>query len=242
MVTVMMKDQILEAAQAEEEEHSAEMLKIFSQEAEQGITTSLEAVAEEEHVDKMLTPWEKELEMMEDWLNHPEPVDDCHEQTVMQILAEEHSEELLRIFIQGAEQMMIVMPRHATTDEGKFQSEEKLKEAGDAPAGELAEVKMSEEEAEKRLGDETSEEDSAAEWPTSSTEEEEDSMGDLIDIPICRERMQPRRMHRESQPLEQMDKVIEEIRRLMSRSAAETASEEKLSRRKPAIAAGQQQQ
>jgi hypothetical protein len=157
MVTVMMKDQILEVAQAEEEEHSAEMLKIFSQETEQGITTSLGAVAEEEHVDKMLTPWEKELEMMEDWLNHPEPVDDCHEQKFMQILAEENSEELFRIFIQGAKQMMIVMPRHATTDEGKFQSEDKLKEAGDAPAGELAEVKMSEEEAEKRLGDETSE-------------------------------------------------------------------------------------
>jgi hypothetical protein len=53
--------------------------------------------AEEEHADKMLTPWEKELEMLEDWLNNPEPVDDCHEQTVMQILGEEHSTELLKI-------------------------------------------------------------------------------------------------------------------------------------------------
>jgi hypothetical protein len=32
---------------------------------------------EEEHIVKMLTPWEKELEMLEDWLNNPEPVDDC---------------------------------------------------------------------------------------------------------------------------------------------------------------------
>jgi hypothetical protein len=80
---------------AEEEEHSTEMLEIFSQEAEQGITTT--PVAEEEHADKMLTPWEMELEMLEDWLNHPEPVDDCHEQTVMQMLAEEHSEESLKI-------------------------------------------------------------------------------------------------------------------------------------------------
>jgi hypothetical protein len=30
------------------------MLEIFSQEAEQGITTALEDVAEEEHADKML--------------------------------------------------------------------------------------------------------------------------------------------------------------------------------------------
>jgi hypothetical protein len=55
------------------------MLKIFSQEAEQEITTALEAAAKEEHEDKMLTPWEMELEMLEDWLNHLEPVDDCHE-------------------------------------------------------------------------------------------------------------------------------------------------------------------
>jgi hypothetical protein len=44
----MMKEQISEAAQGKEEEHTV----------------------------KMLTPWEKELEMLEDWLNHPEPVDE----------------------------------------------------------------------------------------------------------------------------------------------------------------------
>jgi hypothetical protein len=49
----------------------------------------------------------------------------------MQMLAEEHSEESLRIFSQGAEQMMMTaMSRHATEDEGKFQSEEQLEEAG----------------------------------------------------------------------------------------------------------------
>jgi hypothetical protein len=32
---------------------------------------------EEEHTVKMITPWEKELEMLEDWLKNPEPVDDC---------------------------------------------------------------------------------------------------------------------------------------------------------------------
>jgi len=88
---------------AEEGEHSAEMIEIFSQKVEQGVTTALEVVAEEEHADKMLTPWDMELEMLEDWLNHPEPIDDCHEQTVMQMLAEENSEEWLNIFIQEAE-------------------------------------------------------------------------------------------------------------------------------------------
>jgi hypothetical protein len=54
--------------------------------------------------------------------------------------------------------------------------------------------------------------------------------------------VQPRRLHKESQPLDQLDEVIEGIRRLMLRSAAETASEEELSRGEPTIAAGQQMQ
>jgi hypothetical protein len=35
--------------------------------------------------------------MMEDWLNNPKLVDDCHEQTVMQIVGEENSIELSEI-------------------------------------------------------------------------------------------------------------------------------------------------
>jgi hypothetical protein len=50
-----------------------------------------------------------------------------------------------------------------------------------------------------------------------------------------------RRLHKESQPLEQLDMIIEEIRRLMIRSA-EAVSKGKLSRGEPAIAAGQQMQ
>jgi len=34
---------------------------------------------EEENIIDMLTPWEKELEVLEDWLNNLEPVDDCGE-------------------------------------------------------------------------------------------------------------------------------------------------------------------
>jgi hypothetical protein len=111
-------------AEGEEDEYLKEWLKDFSQVAETKITTALEVVAKEENENKMLTPWEMELEMMEDWLNHLELVDDFHEQTVMNILEKENSEELLKNFSQGAEQMMITtMSRHASIDEREFQSE-----------------------------------------------------------------------------------------------------------------------
>jgi hypothetical protein len=82
--------------------------------------------------------------------------------------------------------------------------------------------------------------ESAAEWPASATEEE-NNMGDHDDLPTDKEEVQPRRLHKESQPLEQLDMIIEEIRRLMIRSA-EAVSKGKLSRGEPAIAAGQQMQ
>jgi hypothetical protein len=54
--------------------------------------------------------------------------------------------------------------------------------------------------------------------------------------------VQWRRLHKESQPLEQLDREIEEIRRMMLRSAQEAVSKGKLSRREPTIAAGKKQQ
>ena len=42
--------------------------------------------------------------------------------------------------------------------------------------------------------------------------------------------------------MEKLEREIEEIRRLMFRSAHETSSKEKLRRRKPAIAVGKKQQ
>jgi hypothetical protein len=85
VVTVMKEemDQILEAAQEKGKEHSEEWLKIFSQEAEKETVAALKLKAKEENGDKILTPWELELEMLEDWLSHPEPVDDFHEKTIM---------------------------------------------------------------------------------------------------------------------------------------------------------------
>jgi hypothetical protein len=145
--------------------------------------TSKSTPAEEEHADEILTPWEMELKMLEDWLNHPEPVNDCHEQTVMQILEKEHSEKLLKNFSQGAEQMMTAVLRSAAEGESEFQSEEQLEEAGDAPAGELAEAKLSEKEAEQQLSDRIAELESAAEWQLNATREGKDNMGDRADLP-----------------------------------------------------------
>jgi hypothetical protein len=61
-------------------------------------------------------------------------------------------------------------------------------------------------------------------------EAEGEGMGDHENLPMCRKFLQLRRLQKQSQPLEQLDEVIEEIRRLMSRSA-ETASEERLGRK-----------
>jgi hypothetical protein len=49
VVTIMMKEKISKAAQGEEGEHTVEIL----------------------------TQWEIELRMLEDWLDNPEPTDDC---------------------------------------------------------------------------------------------------------------------------------------------------------------------
>jgi hypothetical protein len=72
-VTIMMKEKISKSSQGEEEE---------------------------EHIVEILTQWEMELRMLEDWLDNPESKDGCQE-TVMQILGEEHSTKLLKSFSQG---------------------------------------------------------------------------------------------------------------------------------------------
>jgi hypothetical protein len=83
--------------------------------------TSKSTPAEEEHANKMLTPWEMELEMLEDWLNHPELEDECHEKTVIEISRKENSEKLLKNFSQGSEQLMMsAVLRHAAEDEGEL--------------------------------------------------------------------------------------------------------------------------
>jgi hypothetical protein len=49
-----------------------------------------------------------------------EIVEDCNKQTVMHIAREEHSEELLKIFNHGAEQMETVALKLAIEDESRF--------------------------------------------------------------------------------------------------------------------------
>jgi hypothetical protein len=69
-------------------------------------------------------------------------------------------------------------------------------------------------------------------------------MGDQINLPmdLCEGNMQHKRLHEEgSQPFEQLQEVIEEIRMFMVKSSQEATSEENLRRRNPAIAAGKPQ-
>jgi len=61
-------------------------------------------------------------------------------------------------------------------------------------------------------------------------ETKEEGMGDHDDLLMCRRFLQLRRLYEQSQPLEKLDEVIEEIMELMIQST-ETSSEERLSRR-----------
>jgi hypothetical protein len=73
-------------------------------------------IEKEWNSDELLTQWEKELEMLEDWLNNPEPEDGC-QWTVMQIVGEEHLAELLKNFSLGVEQKMTAALEPATEEE-----------------------------------------------------------------------------------------------------------------------------
>jgi hypothetical protein len=58
-------------------------------------------------------------------------------------------------------------------------------------------------------------------------------MGDLVDLPICRKYVQQSKLQKENHPWEQLDEVIEGIRRLMLKSTLEAINEEKLDRKDP---------
>jgi hypothetical protein len=181
-----------EEAEAEgESEHSEEWLSIFSREDEKTATwevaeeekevVALKLAAKEakEQADRIITPWEMELEMLEDWLNNPEP----------------------------------------TRELTEF---------------ELSGKRMTEQQDSQ---EETAELKTAAEWQLKATDEdEEDSMGDHSNLPMGQKFLQLRRLQELDQPREQLDEVIEDIRRLMLRSV-QTTSEEQLGREKAAAAA-----
>jgi hypothetical protein len=70
----------------------------------------------EENSDELLTQWEREMKMLGDWLNDPNPGDGCQE-TVMQISGGEHSTELLKIFSQEAEREITAALEPAAEEE-----------------------------------------------------------------------------------------------------------------------------
>jgi hypothetical protein len=106
----------------------------------------------------------------------------------------------------------------------------------------MTEANLSEEIVEHQLSDETAELDFVALWKSKATRYE-NNKGDHVDLPIYKEEeLQPRRLHKESEPAKKLDEVIEEIRRLMLRSTTEFSSKEKLSEGEPAIVAGKKQQ
>jgi hypothetical protein len=81
--------------------------------------------------------------------------------------------------------------------------------------------------------------ESAVEWPLSTTKRDKYNMGYRVDLPTKMKELKQRRLHTKGQPLEQLDEVIEEIRRLMLSSVAETTNNEKLKNKGLAIAVGQ---
>jgi hypothetical protein len=142
------------------------------------------------------------------------------------VLCEEIEALERRVKVQG---MHIQQIRLET--EGEYQPKERLEEAGNTPAGEMAEAKLSKGEAEQQLSEETAKLESAAEWQDKATGDGEDYKGDRVDLPICKEEVQQKRLHKESQPLEQLDEVIEKIRRLMSGQHRSNQQEEVEQRR-----------
>jgi hypothetical protein len=67
-------------------------------------------------------------------------------------------------------------------------------------------------------------------------------MGDQVDLPIDKEEeVQQRGLHKKSQPLEQLDRVIDKIRKLMLKSS-EVVNERELNKIEPTIAVGKKKQ
>jgi len=96
-------------------------------------------------------------------------------------------------------------------DGGAHHPEEQLEEVGLEPMKEeMIEAILSEEEDEKNLIDGTTELDFVVGCQGNVAKEEND-MGDQGDIPfdiVEEEYLHPRRQHKKSQPLEQLDKVV----------------------------------
>jgi hypothetical protein len=133
-------EQTLEATQVEEEdEHSEEWLKIFSQEAET----------------ERLQHWSRQI--------------DFSEEEELDMLSFVDLWEQIETLERRVEvQSMHIQQMKLEADEGEFQAEEQLEEAGHIPAREMEVAALSDEEAEQQV----SQEKTATEWTLSATQGE----------------------------------------------------------------------
>jgi len=82
---------------------------------------------------------------------------------------------------------------------------------------------------------------SARGWQAKATRNGENHNGDRVDLPTEeKEELQPRRLHAKSQPVEYLDKVIEEIREMMLRSE-EAVIKREMKKRELVIVAGERE-
>jgi hypothetical protein len=174
----------------------------------------------------------EEGEHSEEWLKIFSQKAEKEMTAVLEPTAEEEADSMnfvdLYEELEALERRVIVQSKHIQqvkleTDGGAYQPQEQLEEVEVIPTQEeLTEANLSEEEAEQQLSDGTAELEFAAGWQAKCHKRDENSMGDQVDLPIAKEEVQQRRLPK-SQPLEQLEEVIEEIRRLMLRSAARSS-------------------
>jgi hypothetical protein len=97
----------------------------------------------------------------------------------------------------------------------------------------MIEFSPSEEVVKQQLSDETIELESVVEWKAKA-KRGKNNTGDQDDLPIDKEELQPSILQKKSQSMEQLDEVIEEIRKLMLRSVEGAVNKEKMDIKEPA--------
>jgi hypothetical protein len=74
--------------------------------------------------------------------------------------------------------------------------------------------------------------EAATEWKNKVTRDEEDNLGDQSDSPIDKEEVQQDSLQKKIQSMEQLNEVIDEIRKLMLGLAEEVINKEKINKEK----------
>jgi len=152
--------------------------------------------------------------------------------------------------MEALERRLIVKSMHIQQDKleidgGLYQLGEQLEETGiESAPRKLAENNMLSEIVEQQFSEETAELKSAAQRKFSITGEEDSMRGQYnLSFHQQKEDMQQNNLHEgRSQSTELLDRVIEQIRRLMLRSEQEEVSKEKIKKGEPTIVAGKNKQ